>query len=390
MQPTSERSLRALSVIFFVAIVAVGSGPASQAQQPAQSDLERPLVDPADPLLQRVDEAIDVTSRRYLQAERHSPWQIMHGLLALRRDYQIKRGDEKTNALEWVSSGPMYNGEPWFEKTRYGGRPHPYTKAYAFEGHPNQFLAILTMCELPLDYEFKTPGGAVSMQEMVYTAQKEVTSREEITWTLWALSHYLEPDATWENKWGEAWSMERLVRMQTRASVYNAACGGTHAMFAITYARNAYRKTGDALRGAWLEADQKIRRYIEEARSNQNSDGTFSSQYFRGRGQARDFATRVSTSGHMLEFLMLALPDEWLNQDWVRRAVAAVAKELIDHSRDPLEPGAMYHALDGLVIYRDRVLPQTEGASQLAEAPQGEKAEADPPLPGAQRPGTDE
>jgi hypothetical protein len=323
-----------------------------------------------DPLLEQVNEAIDVTTRRYLTATVHTPWQIMHGLLALRENYLIKLGDEKVKAIDWVSNRATYRGEQWFEKTRFGGRAHPYTKAYAFEGHPNQLLAILSMCNLPMDHEIRAGNGTFTIADMIKHTQAEINSREEITWTLWGLSNFLGTDVSWENKYGEAWSIERLVRMQTHQPVNTAACGGTHGLFALSFARNVHVQSGKPLRGVWLEAEQKIKRYIEESKLYQNPDGSFSTSYFKGRNSSRDFQTRLGSSGHTLEFLMLAMPDNRLNEQWVRNGIAALARDLIDHGRDPAECGALYHAMDGLVIYRDRVMPpsETEEATEVAES----------------------
>ncbi|MEX2026093.1 MAG: hypothetical protein WEH44_02315, partial [Pirellulaceae bacterium] len=196
------------------------------------------------------------------------------------------------------------------------------------------------------------------------------------------------PNARWESKWGEAWSMERLVQIQTQANVLNAACGGTHGMFALSSARNAYLQTGQPLRGVWIEADQKIQRYIQEARQLQNSDGTFSSDYFRGRKLSNDYATRLQTSGHMLEWLMRGVSDAQLKEEWVRRGVAAMAKELIDHRKDTLECGSMYHTVDGLVIYRERTTPKRldPASAPLAEAKPVLRAAVEAPVPVLQEP----
>ncbi|HLQ43338.1 MAG TPA: hypothetical protein VK137_01305, partial [Planctomycetaceae bacterium] len=70
--------------------------------------------EPADPLLQLVNEAIDVSGRRFLTPDGalpHTPWQIIHGLLAYRQEYQLKMSDgRKVNGLEWLSSGVTYHG----------------------------------------------------------------------------------------------------------------------------------------------------------------------------------------------------------------------------------------------------------------------------------------
>ncbi|MFQ5732277.1 MAG: hypothetical protein ACE5KM_10020 [Planctomycetaceae bacterium] len=310
-----------------------------------------------DPLLKQVRLAIETTTKRYLTAGVHTPWQIMHGILAYRGDYEIRdaTGKRRIDAVAWMSNGPQHNRRDWFLKTRYGARPHPYTTDYIFEGHPNQFLAMMAMAGFPRDHKLKAGKTTITVQDLVNHAKKEITTQDEVTWSLWALSHYLGPDATWTNKYGESWSVEYLASRQTQSPAVKGACGGTHGLFALAFARKAYLKTGRPLRGVWLQADVRIKRHVEIARSLQNGDGSFSSQYFQGRGYSRNFETRLSTSGHMLEFLALSVTDGQLKEDWFRKGVAAVAKDLIDNKYKAAEPGALYHALDGLMIYRQRV-----------------------------------
>ncbi len=326
-----------------------------------------------DPLDELVDRAIEINSKRYLTVGVHTPWQILHGVLAFRQDFLVKYNGEKIRALDWLAHGATYRGTPLFEATEYGGRAQPYTEPYAFEGHANQFLAILTMSRLPMDFSIRTASGqTITIGDMVRHAQMEVDGEDEVTWTLWALAHYLDPDARWTNKYGQRWSIEELVRLQTYAPLREAACGGTHALFALSYARNAYLQTKRRpLRGVWLEADQKIRQYIEAARSLQNPDGSFSSEYFDGPGYSEDFATRLASSGHMLEWLMVALPQQRLKEQWVRRGIAAIARDLIEHRKEPVDCGPLYHAVDALVIYRERTrpqpLPQTDNNSRAGK-----------------------
>ena len=77
----------------------------------------------------------------------------------------------------------------------------------------------------------------------------QVRTGREITWTLWALAHYESPDAQWTNAAGEAWSIERLLKMQADEPVTSGACGGCHGLFALAYARNLKLDTGESLRG---------------------------------------------------------------------------------------------------------------------------------------------
>ena len=99
----------------------------------------------------------------------------------------------------------------------------------------------------------------------------------------------------------------------------------------------------------------KVAKYRDLARQYQNPDGTFSTAYFRGWGDAADPQLRVSTTGHTLEWLALALADDELRQPWVRNAAGALADALDRLRNEPIDAGPLYHACHGLLIYRTRV-----------------------------------
>ena len=336
-----------------------------------------------DNLLKRVEEAIDISEQRILTGEVHTPWQIMHGLLALRLDYKIRVDKKLVNAWDWIKKNPKYKSGPnqeaehWFQKTRFGGRAHPYNVPYAFEGHPNQFLAIMAVANIPIDSKIETPDGAITVRDIVKNTQSIVSGEEECAWTLWALAHYLKPEAQWENKYGEMWSLEKLARVEMDQSIHEAACGGTHAMFGLSYALKMRRKAGKRNSGYWLEVEQKIKRFVQLSKANQNNDGSFSVDFFRSQKHSRDFETRLASSGHVLEFLMVALPDKQLNEKWVRRGVESMADDLIKFSDQSAECSALYHALDGLVMYRNRIRGQilAEKITQLKFSQQKKSAQ---------------
>ncbi len=384
--------------------------PPSQPQKPTTGQTDPATTDPAtaqqNAVLALAKQAIDVNKRRMLDPTKgFSPWMIMHGVLALRQEYTLSIGNQPVNAIEYVTQqNPLYAGalpdptQPgspivparghYFESTAYGGRAHPYVVSFAFEGHPNQFLAILSMSDLPLTHRFKVsdsqkPGAEkfVTMADMVRHAQMDihVGNPNEVAWTLWFLANYIEPDAKWTDKSGTPWSMEQLVTVQTNAPLFAggkdvAPCGGTHGLFALACACNSYQQKFGKLDGAWLRARQKLDQHIQFAQNMQNRDGTFSSAFFRASEWSAEMGPRFKSSGHMLEWLMMALPAEQLEQQWVKNAVSRVANDLIYWQNAPLKPaetGAMYHAVHALVLYRNRIEPPTSVTppERMAELP---------------------
>lgn len=343
-----------------------------------------------DALNAYVDQVVSLTGRRFLDANGHTPWQVLHGLLALRENYELKSNGQKINALEWISTDAKFRGVPWVEKTADGGRIHPFNgEPYEFEGHVNQSLAIISMCNLPLNHEFKTVSGQiVTMQDMVNHAKLNTSSLEEITWTLWFLTRYVDQDEEWINNAGEPWSMERLVRMQVTDSPYDSPCGGCHGMFALAYARNAYLKQHGQLRGAWLEADQKLQRYIATARRMQNSDGSFSSNFFKSTGYTTDTADRLNHSGHMLEWLVVALPKRELQEQWVQVGVRALCDDVMRSTKVPVDGkkvGGLYHAVHALVLYREQTTT-SQALPELADAKPEDEVEGQISISAPSRP----
>jgi len=303
----------------------------------------------------KLDLAIDVSSRRYLTANVHSPWQIFHGLLALKQDFLLNHAGSKINAIQWIAtSEPRFDNQPLLMKTPHGGKFHSFTRPYAFEGHPAQFLALISQSDLPVGYAFKVGNDRITIGDIVNNTMKEVNSREEVTWVLWALQHYLKPDAQWVNQYNEPWSIERLVQIETAAPVNGAPCGGNHRLFALTRTRDKHLKNGGQLVGVWAQADHKIRQHIEVARSLQNYDGSFSARFYETSGHTTDLNQRFNTSGHTMEFLSIALPESRLQEPWVRNAINSLCQDLISNRQRQIDCGPLYHTLNSLIIYRER------------------------------------
>jgi len=357
---TSKRSLLAWALGLFVSVGSVQAkepiaAPAEFGSIPSPKMVQKNRQPRNQDLLKLVEEAIEISGRRYLIANEHSPWQIYHGLNAFRRDFQLELNGQLVSAVDWLSTtNPQFRDSAWFEKTVHGGRAHRYTVPYHFEGHPNQSLALMVICNLPRDHQFAVDDGVITVNDIVNNAKVTLNPREEQTWTLWFLTHYLDSDETWMTRYGETWSLERLVQDQIQTQVTKAACGGTHNLYALAVARNNHLRKGGNLRGVWMQADYKIKRYIVAARSLQRRDGSFPTMYFRGYGNPKTFSEQIASSGHMMEWLMVAIEDSQMDDEWVERGIRYIAQKLIDHRDESAECGPLYHAVSALMLYRDR------------------------------------
>lgn len=380
------------------------------------------------PVLKNVKRAIDINSRRYLSPDLgHTPWMIQHGVLALRQEYKLRVNGKVVSGLDYITgSNPIYSGNIpnplnpsvglvpvrgyWFESTAYGGRAHPYAVSFAFEGHINQTLAILSTCDLPLNHPIvvnnsQVPGvpKTITMEDMLKHAQKTITlgNPYELAWTLWFFSNYLDPQAQWQDMHGRTWTMEQLVRTQVNAPIVVAdptkgpPCGGTHALFALACACNSYQQKHGKLEGTWLAARRTLDYYTAAAQNGQNTDGSMSAGYFHTfRKPAETYGDRLKASGHMLEWLMMALPAERLEDPWVVRAIDRLAVDLINGQNQFMsheDTGSLYHSVHALVLYRNRVDPPDAAGPapiQSVELPPEQKNPAPTPMPMPDKTGT--
>ncbi|MDA1229505.1 MAG: hypothetical protein O2856_01900 [Planctomycetota bacterium] len=336
------------------------SPPAADAVEPATQpeirDVEAaiPAITVAE-IPEFVRESRESVRKRILSAGQHTPWQLMQGLNGLRHDLLVNHDGKTINGLEWIQTGPMFEDEPWFQKTAHGGQAHPYTKPFAFQGHINQFAAILATCDVAADAEFGTPDGPITMADMVKHAQMTANETEEVCWTLQLLCKYLPPDSEWVNAKGEKWSIARLVKTtMLKATASGAPNGGTYGLFALAIARDEYWRTGKPLDGVWLDADKMIQQHIQLVRDQQNPNGTLSSNYFRSGEEKKDFDKRIASSGALLEFLLMAVSDEQLKEDWVRQAVAATVKDLDDNRKSFVSCSPLFKATNAFSIFLER------------------------------------
>lgn len=341
-----------------------------------------------DPLANTVQAAIDSSARRTLSTDVHTPWQIMHALLGLRESFKMDKRGRKVKGLEWISDGPKFDGEDWFQVTEHGGRAHPYSKPYAFEGHANQSLAILSMLGLPAEHELKAGDETITIADMINNAKMEINDKEEVSWSLWALSRYLPPDSTWKNKDGDVWTIDRMAELQlnrlSKKPMMKHPCGGTHAMFALAHARNIRLQKKLPIRGIWLPVDQQIQKCIALAQAQQQSNGQFSTKFFEGKATEADFDKRIASSGHVLEFLMISLPQERLRELWVRRGLDATARDIMANRQSYVKCAPLYHAINGMTIYLERTQVQKtddKKPDQIAAKPKAKSAS----MPGSGR-----
>jgi hypothetical protein len=304
----------------------------------------------------RIDAAIQNVRERDMRTD-SGFWTVFHGIVGLGPTVTLLNEDtkERVNAVEYIASGAPVRGM-LFVPTQWGVDVKS-TEMFVGQGHQDQFIAEMAQWGIPLDKKFKVEGREYEYKHFVRHTQMRarITENQELSWAVLVLGQYLGTDAKWPNGSGEKLSVEDIVRYELDAPMDAAACGGTHRLFDLAWVYHLHLIEGGKRDGVWKAVDENTAKYVEIARKYQNPDGSFSTNFFRGPGNAGTPELRINTTGHTLEWLSLVLSDAELKQQWVENAANALALMILEQERAPVEGGSLYHATHGLLLYHARV-----------------------------------
>ena len=302
---------------------------------------------------------------RRLDARVHGAWQVVHGILAFGRDFQIAHDGTSSGALDYLLDGGRLAG--WTLRPGIPGIVAPVEAgSTTAQGHPDQWLGYLAQCGLggiPADTRLRVGDADRTVADLLEQAKADIRPGQEATWTLMALAAYLPPDAAWVAGDGSRWTTERVVEMEAEADLFGAACGGAHRAYGLAAALDAFRadaerKNGSrptALAGGWARAAERLDDAVDRARRFQQADGSFSIHSFERSGTSSDVFAKLGATGHVFEVLAVALDDDRLAEPWVARAADRLVTMLENTADVEVECGALYPAAHGLLLYRSRV-----------------------------------
>jgi hypothetical protein len=233
-----------------------------------------------DELRPMIDDALDYTEHhRELSLEKNAAWQILHGVLAFGRDFQIRHGDQQIGAIDWVLDGGQMKG--WTLRQTPAGLRAAIESGKNGQGHEDQWLAVVSQCGLPHTHPLQVDGNEHQIYDLLTQAMYDTYDGKESSWSLIGMSQYLNPiDQSWEARDGTRWTVERMLTMEGgtihndklgQQLVNDGACGGTHRLIGMAMAVGRYRQQypDRELIGGWQAAWQRINWAVEAARENQ-------------------------------------------------------------------------------------------------------------------------
>jgi hypothetical protein len=370
-----HRSLRrgfALIGISLVASLIFGCDPLDSvsplpgiADAGSDSSASTSVVGKPDAMKKLLDDVLQQSCARRLDADEQAAWQILHAALAFKDDLYISRHGKPVHFLTDMYAGGKYKGwlfEPGIlldkETGRRGLRSIRQPGEKIGEGHVDQWLGYLSGCNIPLEQTITIDGTTYTFADYLAEVEYDVARNEtgEFTWTLMVMANYRKSDYTWKAADGETWTVDRLIERELEWELPRSSCGGSHRMTALSQILQRRLADGLPLTGVWETLKERIDLCAKFSQEHQNSDGTFSTHYWDTEhlGVSRDLKKRIETSGHTFEFLAVALDDAALKEPWMELAAEACCRDIEAAAHTDIECGALYHAASGLRVYYER------------------------------------
>ena len=325
-----------------------------------------PTITPEVPafLKDRIEYALKHVAEREL-ATNYGFWTIFHAILGMGPDKTFLVNPdtkERVKAIDYICQGKPVRGMR-FVVTPYGldvetaKQPFGEVAVFVGQGHQDQFIAEMVQWGLPANQKFVVDDKNYTLQDFAnHTKMRaSVTQKQELSWAILIIGQHFGTDIAWENERKEKLRFEDIVRYELNEPINEAACGGTHRLFGLTWVLHLHRAKGGKLEGVWKDVAAKLDEHKLNAKKNRNGDGCFSTDYFKGPGNIPEAPLRIGTTGHILEWLSLYMTDNELKEPWVQEAASALAKQILEIRNEGIEGGALYHAAHGLNLYHDRV-----------------------------------
>ncbi len=289
---------------------------------------------------------------------KRSPWGAMHSMLPFGVDAELIAGNKRVNAIGWL----CYNGRC---RTQQLFRPTPkgFTANIGpgFQGHEGQFLAMLAQSHVSADYPIRVGSNQFTISNLVRYEMAGCIEQSELTFKLIGLSHYLNTDQQWKSSNGHRWSIHKLIDEELSQPIVGSACGGTHRLMGLTYSVRKRQREEKPIDGSFLRAAIFIDEFIDYAWTLQNSDGSFSTNWFESRGNENDVDRKVQTTGHILEWLVFALNPKELESERVQKSIDFLVANLLDNRNHDWSIGPRSHALRALSLYDQKMFDGQPG-----------------------------
>lgn len=243
---------------------------------------------------------------------------------------------------------------------------------YGCQERPGEFLAMLAMSRVQPNYPVRVGNDTRTVADVIEAEKLGCRVGGDMSLALIGLSYYVD-EPEWKNDLGETWSVERIVQEEVAQPVVTAPEGGLNRLMGLSYAVARRAKRGQPIDGQFERAQKYTADFHEFALQLQNSDGSWGPHFLAAKSASPDAAAQLRSTGRVLEWLAMSLPEQKLDDSRVVNAVECVVRLLgsqrYQWNAAPLstrEIVSVGHALHGLNVYDDRIFKPADAVEQPA------------------------
>ena len=218
---------------------------------------------------------------------------------------------------------------------------------YGYQEHPGEFLAMLAMARVPDDYPVRVGQDVRKVADLVEAEKLGCRSGGDSSLKLIGLAYYVA-DPEWKNDLGETWSIARMIETEIAQPIVTAPEGGLNRLMGLSYAVAHRARRGQPIEGQFRRAKDYLDKFHEYALRLQNADGSWGPYFFAAKAQSPDEASQLRSTGRVLEWLAMSLPEQKLADSRVSK------RRRVRHPPGrqpalPVERAVAFHARDRLV-----------------------------------------
>ena len=120
-------------------------------------------------MLPRIDRVVAQAHSRELRSDRHSPWVVLHAVIAFGDDLKVLdvEADETINAIDYLLTRATHDGKRIFRDDDgvpalpTWRSPHGPDRPLLVQDHVDQYLMVLSDTGVKLDRKISAEGGRV-------------------------------------------------------------------------------------------------------------------------------------------------------------------------------------------------------------------------------------
>jgi hypothetical protein len=239
---------------------------------------------------------------------------------------------------------------------------------YGHQQSSSQMAAMLALSEVPATYPARSGEITRTVADIIEGEKLSCLAGTDMALKLVALATYAD-DHPWKNALGESWDIDKVVASELDRPLSTTPHEGVYRWMGISAALKRYERNRKPLSEDMQRAKQFETESMQYALRVQNSGGSW------GPAVHRDYATTLSHTGFMLEWLAMAMTDEQLADPQVARSVEFVVGFLNTahyqvqmQTMTAKEISAVMHTVHALNVYDARLYAPADAVPLTATA----------------------